>query len=248
MSQVLGKEHTIRVQQSKSDATIERQDWSVYENVWARDLVEWLQYAPAWTHKVALIERIERMNVAWLNALLKSFEEPLEWRLIIATTSDATQLMDTIRSRAMIVHMGTVTDSQVDAILTQEFPELKDQERKAIISYAAWRIGTARELATDWSRRWALATVYEALRAALTKQDLVWAFTAMKQRLKEVWSVQSLLDLIQRIVWEQANGLDHPLMQRCVQAKRIAQSNVNDESLVFRVSCAFHDSLFRDAS
>ena len=243
MSRELWKDHTIRVQQSKADATIKREDGTVYENKWARDLVEWLYYAPAWTHKVALIERIERMNTTGLNALLKSFEEPLNGRLIIATTSDDTQLIDTIRSRAMIVHVWLLNDDLITSTIQSEFPDRTDDEITMIIDYAQWRIGVARELACDDARRWSIADVYKQLRKAYATNDLIKAFGAMKQWLKEVWSLQSLISLTQRLCSDEPTWI---LMKRCVEAKRIAQANVNDESIAFRVSLAFHQWAHND--
>ena len=60
-----------------------------------------------------MIENIERMTVSAANALLKSLEEPLASRQIIATTSQPDKILDTIRSRAVVLRFLPVEDSQL---------------------------------------------------------------------------------------------------------------------------------------
>ena len=50
-----------------------------------------------------LIENIDRMNAAAMNAFLKTCEEPLPNRVIIATTVNKSLLLDTIVSRAVTI-------------------------------------------------------------------------------------------------------------------------------------------------
>jgi DNA polymerase III gamma/tau subunit len=48
------------------------------------------------------------MSIGAANALLKTWEEPLANRIIIATTSNKSALLDTILSRAFVVNFQTV--------------------------------------------------------------------------------------------------------------------------------------------
>ena len=54
--------------------------------------------------KILLIEHIERATIGAANALLKSFEEPLPHRIIIASTTNKDTLLPTILSRALLIH------------------------------------------------------------------------------------------------------------------------------------------------
>ncbi len=65
-----------------------------------------LSHAPAGDIKILLIEHIERINKSsgTGNAMLKSFEEPLPHRLIIASTTNKDLLLPTILSRALLIH------------------------------------------------------------------------------------------------------------------------------------------------
>ena len=69
--------------------------------------------APVGKYKVLFLENIERMSVGAANALLKPLEEPLPNRLIIATTTQESQLLDTILSRAMVVRFQSLIEHNV---------------------------------------------------------------------------------------------------------------------------------------
>ena len=63
--------------------------------------------------KVVLLENIERMTTEAANAFLKTCEEPLPRRLIIATTSHSSQLLDTIVSRALTIRFQEVSAKEL---------------------------------------------------------------------------------------------------------------------------------------
>ena len=138
----------------------------------------------------------------------------------------------------MIVHVWVMSDQQIEKELTTSYPALTADERAMIVGYATWRIRIAHELATDDQYRQKIWTLYRLLQKAYATHDLVVAFSWLKQRLKEVWSLSSAIDLIQHIARADPQW---SVMSRCIEAKRIARANVNDENIAFRVSCSFAD-------
>ena len=72
--------------------------------------------------KVVLIENIERINAAAANAFLKNLEEPLPNRLIIATVSHQSQLLETIISRAIVIRFQALLPQMLEKF-TKEYPE-----------------------------------------------------------------------------------------------------------------------------
>lgn len=103
-SKKLGKEHELKVEYNSDNATSkELLDTYSYTDLWTREINEWLWLSPAWEKRILLIENIERMNRAAMNAFLKTCEEPLANRIILATTSNKSRLLDTIISRAIII-------------------------------------------------------------------------------------------------------------------------------------------------
>lgn len=103
-SELLGKPHTLKVEFKKNDDTdlLNKQEW--YEDKGAREINDRLSYAPSGEMKILLIEHIDRATIGSANALLKSLEEPLPHRLIIASTTNKDLLLPTILSRALLIH------------------------------------------------------------------------------------------------------------------------------------------------
>lgn len=61
------------------------------------------------------------------NALLKTLEEPPEYVAFILMTENADTLLETIRSRAVIVHFPAVSENTVREYISQKYPEDKDR-------------------------------------------------------------------------------------------------------------------------
>lgn len=92
--------------------------------------------------RVFIISSAEKMNVQAQNALLKIFEEPPAYCVIILVTQNDNMLLQTIRSRAITVRFGGLDDSLVrDYVLKQgvNAPEV-------VIKLASGSIGMALEL------------------------------------------------------------------------------------------------------
>lgn len=118
---LLGKPHTLKVEFKKNDDadTLNKQEW--YEDVGVREINERLSMAPAGDMKILLIEHIDRATIGAANALLKSLEEPLPNRFIIASTTNKDSILPTILSRALLIHC--------DAPYS---PESLDSDQKAL--------------------------------------------------------------------------------------------------------------------
>ena len=95
--------------------------------------------------RVFIIPNAEKMNIQAQNALLKIFEEPPAYCVIILITQNDNMLLQTIRSRAITVRFGEVNDSLVKAYAEQKGVMASD----VIIRLAAGSIGMAMELAEN---------------------------------------------------------------------------------------------------
>ena len=120
---VHGKSHTLKVEFKKNDDTDLLNKQEGYEDKGAREINDWLSYAAAGDMKILLIEHIDRATIGAANALLKSLEEPLPNRLIIASTTNKDMMLPTILSRALLIHC--------DAIYT---PASLDEDGKKLLS------------------------------------------------------------------------------------------------------------------
>ena len=103
-SDKIWKEHELKVEYKDNNETTKLlQDSFNYQDIWTREINDRLGISPAWIKKIVLIENIERMNRSAVNAFLKTCEESLPNRIIIATTSNKSRILDTIISRAIII-------------------------------------------------------------------------------------------------------------------------------------------------
>ncbi|MCR5693604.1 MAG: hypothetical protein K6G89_01355 [Clostridia bacterium] len=78
------------------------------------DIRETISKAPNFSAKrVVLIEEAEKMNEAAQNALLKTFEEPPEYAMIILLCDSLLTMLETIKSRAVVVDLKRNTDAEI---------------------------------------------------------------------------------------------------------------------------------------
>lgn len=89
-----------------------------------------------------VIENIERMNGASANAFLKSLEEPLPGRIIIATTSNLELVLPTIQSRALLFRTQAPSSNDALLYLQQQFPAIDTTTFIDLLEYHQGAIGS----------------------------------------------------------------------------------------------------------
>lgn len=195
-SQILQKKHTIPVEMPSSQKTIELPSWEVYENKGVRELTSWLQQSSFSWKKVLLIENIERMSNAAMNAFLKTCEEPLDNRFIFATLSDESAVLPTIFSRALIVRFSSLSlgDSE---LFVQDFASDFSQEMVfAIARMSKGRPGLAFSLIEQIRENpdlWTLITTQ--LTDFMQQQSVFFKLHYLKQ-LEVAWLLDFTLDFL----------------------------------------------------
>jgi DNA polymerase-3 subunit delta' len=75
------------------------------------------------SHRVFLIDHLERANEQSANSLLKVLEEPPEHLVLIATAENLYDLLPTIRSRSVVLQMSRLSDAEM-----QEFASTRQLE------------------------------------------------------------------------------------------------------------------------
>ena len=71
-------------------------------------------------YKVFIVDEAEKMNEAAQNALLKTFEEPPEYGIMILLTTNADSFLETIRSRAVVLNFQLVGQKEIVEFLMRE--------------------------------------------------------------------------------------------------------------------------------
>lgn len=92
--------------------------------------------------RVFIIPNAEKMNVQAQNALLKIFEEPPAYCVIILITQNDNMLLQTIRSRAVTMRFGNLSDEDVKSYAVNNGKDIPD----IIVKLASGSIGMAQEL------------------------------------------------------------------------------------------------------
>jgi len=103
------------------------------------------------THRVFLIDHLDRANEQSLNSLLKVLEEPPEHMVIIATTEHLHELLPTIRSRSLILQMGKLSDPEMREFAAAR--KLPDAETRVALSEGSPGLAVTIDIAQFRERR-----------------------------------------------------------------------------------------------
>lgn len=78
------------------------------------------------SHRVFLIDHLDRANEQSANSLLKLLEEPPDHLVILATTENLYDLLPTIRSRSFVLQMSRLTDREMrDFARDRKLPDVE---------------------------------------------------------------------------------------------------------------------------
>lgn len=202
-----GTEHTLKIENDSSKQDIKLEDGSIYQDRWVREIIDRLGKSPIGWTKLLIIENIERMTTQASNALLKTLEEPLPDRIIIATSSNPNYLLDTIRSRATIIQF-TATD-----------------ENKLSMG----RPGLARRL-SNIPKYQELHTTLESITEAWWTKELISSKQAIFLKANESWLLQLLLDIL-LVKFADNQIISHKLYS----TKKLLESNVGIGNIIMNL-------------
>ncbi len=223
-----GTSHSIQIEVESKRSDITLADKSIVHNWWVRELQEWLVRSPIGRDKVVLIEAIERATWWASNALLKTLEEPLPHRLMIATTHSISQLPATIASRAMIFHVDRLSEAQMVEWMDGFATQVWNLDRQAILTLAAGRPG--------------IIVHYQNLGIL---DDVIWSWTCVQSQIK-TWTIAQLYQqisainksdylsiIIDALLVFSERSWDRKLYDATFDLIRKQESNVNIENLLF---------------
>lgn len=99
-------------------------------------------------YKVYIIEDAEKMNAAAQNTLLKTLEEPPAYAVILLLTVNAQALLETIRSRCILLDLKMVDSDLAEAFIMERM-QIPDYQARFCVAFAQGSIGKAMELASS---------------------------------------------------------------------------------------------------
>jgi len=205
-------------------------DNEIYEDLGVRDINLRLQQSKIWPFKTVLLENIERMVPEASNAFLKTCEEPLAWRIIFATTSHQSQLLDTIISRAILIKFQELSNDEMMQFMSEKWYFQWDQDfSKFVCHMAMWRPWVVVKLNNifennDW-----------------LKQDFIKLVDILSSK-KSIFYAQDILKYLNNhgyidwfIDWWIAYCVENDMFdqaQRWLKVKKMIKNNVGIENLI----------------
>ena len=225
------KFHTIPVEAKDDKRYIQFPDDTQHENYGVREMNEWLLNSSFSWKRFLLIENIQRMSNSAINAFLKSAEEPLAGRFIIATVPHISMVLDTIRSRCITIPFNTLNNDEMQKFANENQIFVDDKQLQTVmIAMAMWKPWFLKNIAEKVQQN---EDLEENLRK-LTK----WLLDDSKpkwelhQALKQVAEQWLLSDFLEWWVAYCSENWDYGQAERRIQMKKYLQSNVNQDSVL----------------
>jgi DNA polymerase-3 subunit delta' len=130
-----------------------------------RMLKERAQFKPLkGAHRVFLIDRIDRANEQAANSLLKTLEEPPDHLILFLTATNPYDLLPTIRSRAIQLHVAPLGDEEMSAFVTEH--GLDTPARRVALARGSPGLAVSLDLEVYDRRRAAMLTLLEVAAGA----------------------------------------------------------------------------------
>ena len=202
----------------------------IYEDLWIREINWRLQQSKVWPFKAVLLENIERMPPASANAFLKTCEEPLAWRVIFATTSHQSQLLDTMLSRAIVIKFQELSSDEMNQFMLEKW-------------YFQWDETFAKFICNmGMGRPWILVKLHEMFsNNEWLKQDFIKLIDILNNQ-KSVFYAQDILKSLNNhgyidsfIDWWISYCVENDMFnqaQRWLKVKKMIKNNVGIENLL----------------
>lgn len=225
------KFHTIPVEVKDDKRYIQFPDETQHENYGVREMNEWLLNSSFSWKRFLLIENIQRMSNSAINAFLKSAEEPLAGRFIIATVPHISMVLDTIRSRCITIPFNTLNNEEMQKFAdeNQIFNDDK-QLQTVIIAMAMWKPWFLKNIAEKVQNNEDLGENLKKLTTwLLSDSKTKWELYQALKAISEQWLLN---DFLEWWIAYCSEKWDFQQAERRIQMKKYLQSNVNQDSIL----------------
>ena len=226
------KAHTIPVEiKTDEKRYIEFPDETQHENYGVREMNDWLINSSFSWKKFLLIENIHRMSNAAINAFLKSAEEPLMNRFIIATVPHVSMVLDTIRSRCITIPFSVLSKEEMQQFADENQIFTDDKKFQSImIAMAMWKPWFLKSLAEKVKWNEDLEENIKKLTTGLLDDSKPkWELYQALKAISEQWLLN---DFLEWWIAYCSEKWDYKQAERRIQMKKYLQSNVNQDSVL----------------
>lgn len=225
------KFHTIPVEVKDDKRYIEFPDETQHENYGVREMNEWLLNSSFSWNRFLLIENIQRMSNSAINAFLKSAEEPLAGRFIIATVPHISMVLDTIRSRCITIPFNTLNNDEMQKFANENQIFMDDKQLQTVmIAMAMWKPWFLKNIAEKVQNNEDLGENLRKLTTwLLSDSKPKWELYQALKSISEQWLLN---DFLEWWIAYCSEKWDYEQAERRIQMKKYLQSNVNQDSVL----------------
>lgn len=226
-SRKLWKPHSIQVETPDKQKTIEISENEIYDNKWIRELNTWLQQSSVSWKKIVIIENLQRMTNAAMNAFLKTCEEPLENRYILATAEHETWILPTILSRAMVIKFSTLTDAQMQEYVEKEYWDINPKDKEMLIKLSMGSPWIFHNINNQLQEDWELLNEIENLLSLMKSKWMRSKKIQLFKKLDEKWLLGMFQTVLIREYMEEWNT---HWVDTWIKVKQLVSANVSQEN------------------
>ena len=231
LSTQLWKPHTLQVEMPSTLKTIPLENATSYENKGVRELNTRLQQSSLSGKKILLIENLQRMSNAAMNAFLKTCEEPLSKRFLLATAEHESWILPTILSRAMVMRFSPLSDMEMKSYLENELQFVgNDQEKQLLISLALGKPGTLHQLL---EKRKLMPELFEALlQLSSLLHEKGQRHTKLQnfKKIDENWLLETFLTMLIKDFTEDGKIA---IAETRIKVKQLIAANISQENALW---------------
>ena len=224
------KFHTIPVEiKDETKRFIEFPDETQHENYGVREMNEWLINSSFSWKRFLLIENIQRMSNSAINAFLKSAEEPLTNRFIIATVPHVSMVLDTIRSRSITIPFSVLNNQEMKKFADENQIFTDDKQLQSImITMAMWKPWFLKNISEKINQNEDLKNNLKYLVSNLWKDsEPKWKLFQSLKLISEQWLLNDFLEWWIAYCGEK---WDYEQAEHWIKMRKYLQSNVNQDS------------------
>ncbi len=230
-SWTLGKNHAIQIETPTTLKTIPLNETTIYENKGVREINSRLQQSSISGKKVLLIENLQRMTNAAMNAFLKTCEEPLPNRFLFATAEHESWILPTILSRAMLIRFTPLFDAQMQEYLNQELANRIDPSRhKLLITLAMGKPWTLHLLLEKSEQEPDLFEQINQLFSLMEEEGQRTQKIWLLKKMEDYGLLEIIFSTLIKILTEQ--GKSDSAKQR-IQVKKLINANITQENALW---------------
>lgn len=191
-----------------------------------REMIENIHIKPIKSnYKIYIVDDAECMNASGQNSLLKTFEEPPEYAVIILITAKYNSLLTTIKSRGQLVEFSDLSNTEIkEYIINNNIKLPTDVDEKTLYTLINCSITKISNVIAD------IETIKELQKyvSNITKMKIIEINNFANFLIKNKNNIQNVLDYLELLLYNNNSGTS-TLLEYVEEAKSNIKRNINFE-------------------